>query len=134
MSKGGQEYLYVGKTGDTSSPNAAPPFPRLAQHLSANSAHNSLRANLVRRGVEPESCESFEMIAHGPIFPEQEDMKSHKPFERSNAALEMKLAYSLSDAGYDVLNIVNSHAKLDVEQWHNVRQALAERFPKLLRI
>ena len=36
----GREVLYVGRTGDSSSPNASPPYKRFGQHLSFQQAGN----------------------------------------------------------------------------------------------
>ena len=41
------ELLYVGRTGDSSSPKAATPFARMGQHLGTNE-----RQNMVRRHLE----------------------------------------------------------------------------------
>src|SRR5216117_3328100 len=54
-----QRVLYVGRTGDSSSPNAASPFARVGQHLnfSANAKANSMAKQLAEAGVDPECCE-----------------------------------------------------------------------------
>ena len=64
------ERLYVGRTGDSSSPHATAPYTRMGQHLGFSKAQNSLRRLLTEAGVEPESCKQFELISYGPIFPE----------------------------------------------------------------
>ena len=48
------ERLYVGRTGDSSSPHATAPYTRMGQHLGFSKAQNSLRRLLSEAGVEPE--------------------------------------------------------------------------------
>ncbi len=50
-------------------------FRRIGQHLELGSKAkgNALKRNLERAGIAPRACK-FEMLAIGPIFPEQEDM------------------------------------------------------------
>ena len=57
------ELLYVGRTGDSSSVNASAPFARMGQHLGTNERQNMVRKNLEKRGVSPEKCASFDLIA-----------------------------------------------------------------------
>src|SRR5438874_669991 len=64
----GGDVLYVGRTGDSSSANAAAPYRRFGQHLGHVKASNALRAHLRRRNIEPESCLGFEFLAFGPLF------------------------------------------------------------------
>ena len=125
------EMLYVGRTGDSSSPNAAPPYARMGQHLGHVKASNALRAHLVRMGIEPEACREFDLIAHGPIFPEQQTMDEHKGPRDIVAALEKHLACTLEDAGYNVLNTVNCRQPLDGENWDKVKAAFVEYFPRI---
>lgn len=66
---GGDELLYVGRTGDNSTPNAQSPFNRMGQHLGNAETSSMLRNHLVKRGVVPEECK-FRLVAHGPIFDE----------------------------------------------------------------
>src|SRR5215210_6860569 len=95
--------LYVGRTGDTSSPNAQSPFKRICQHLdpSPNAKGNALGKQLSRAGIDPLECK-FEMVAIGPIFPEQDTMDQHKPICDQVAALERALADFLRQQGYAV--------------------------------
>ena len=67
----GGEYLYVGHTGDSSSPNAASPYQRMGQHLGHQKRQNALRKHLEKNGIEPEQCIAFQMIAYGPCFLKQ---------------------------------------------------------------
>ena len=51
--------------------------------------------------------------------------------ERIVAGLEKKLADAMEDAGYDVLNKVESLKPLDQKLWRQVKKAFAVEFPKL---
>jgi hypothetical protein len=97
-------HVYVGRTGDSSSPNASSPFRRIGQHLDMrlNAKGNALGRQLEEIGVDSNSC-TFEMIAIGPIFDEQKTMPEHKPLRDQTAALERALADELKRRGYTVL-------------------------------
>ena len=125
------ELLYVGRTGDSSSSNAAAPFARMGQHLGSNERQNMVRRHLERRGVAPEACTSFELIAHGPIFDEAQDWATHKERRDVVAALEKALADGLKVSGYEVLNEVKDRHDLDSHLWSVVREAFAPHFPNL---
>ena len=134
------EMLYVGRTGDESSPHASPPFVRMSQHLGKRKESNALRRNLVNSGVEPEDCGQFELICHGPIFPEitktgnetrAELMEKHKPYRDQTAAMEKALADALVDAGYNVLNEVKCRRQYDPEIWAQVKTKFAKEFSGL---
>ncbi len=126
------ERLYVGRTGDSSSPNASPPYIRLGQHLSHRHTQNALRKRLVAEGIEPEACSNFELLSYGPIFEEQQDMASHCPVRDQLAALEKALAEGLLRGGYRVMNTVNSKKPLDPELWRDVAAAFRKSFPRLV--
>ena len=132
------EFLYIGRTGDSSSPHASPPFTRMTQHLGKQKNSNALRRNLLNAGIEAEDCEVFDLIAHGPIFDEvpskgtrEERMELHKPLRDIVAAMEKQLADDLRDAGYNVLNVVHCKKPLDVVLWKNVRSTFAAHFERL---
>ncbi len=125
------EFLYIGRTGDSSSPHATPPYQRMGQHLGHQKAQNMLRQNLEKKGIEPELCTSFELIAYGPMFPEAKDMAAHRIPRDIMAALEKKLADALIESGYNVLNTTNCRKTLDKNLWDEVRDAFAKHFPKL---
>jgi len=127
------EYLYVGRTGDSSSPNASPSYQRMGQHLGRAKTQNALRRHLTANGVEPEECVSFHLVSHGPLFPEQQCMETHRAPRDTVAALEKKLAEALSESGYRVLNTVHSRKPLDEQLWLQVRDAFIDHFPKLGR-
>ena len=125
------EYLYVGRTGDSSSPNATPPYQRMGQHLGHQKTQNALRKHLESRGIEPEQCRAFHFIAHGPLFPEAADMEAHAVPRDIVAALEKALADALKSAGYEVMNVVRCRKPLDEELFARVRAAYAAHFPAL---
>ena len=66
------DLLYVGRTGDSSSPNAASPIKRMGQHLDPKSKGNMLHRKLKKRCIEPVSCPNFELVSYGPLFAEVE--------------------------------------------------------------
>ena len=136
------ELLYIGRTGDSSSPRATAPYTRMGQHLGFSKAANSLRRLLAENGITPESCSNFDLISYGPIYPEiglkegqdrVTQMDLHKPVRDKVAGLEKKLRDELAAAGYSVLNIVHSKKLYDESDWQNVREAFAPHFPALNR-
>ncbi|MCV3243293.1 hypothetical protein [Mesorhizobium sp. ZC-5] len=145
----GRDLLYVGRTGDNSSPNASPPYIRMGQHLGSVKNQNALRRNLLAVGVDPLSCKSFDLVAHGPIHPEvvrpedfdhadktmrEELMKLHLPLRDEVGAMEKRLAKELSDVGYKVLNNVKWKYDVDDTKWLPVRKAFVDDFPELGRL
>ena len=92
-----------------------------------------VRRHLDRRGVPPEECTSFDLIAYGPIFEEAEDWGIHTERRDVVAALEKALAEGLASSGYEVLNRVNDRHDLDIRLWNAVQEAFAADFPRLGR-
>jgi len=125
------EFLYVGRTGDTSSPHATPPYQRMGQHLGHQKTQNALRKHLEARRIAPERCYQFHLYAHGPLFPEAPDMAAHVSPRNIVAAMEKALADELTAAGYDVLNTVDCRKPLHEERFAIVRSAFAQHFPTL---
>ena len=97
-------YIYVGRTGDSSSPNASSPFNRIGQHLDfrQNAKGASLARRLKEAGVDPKQSK-FDMLAIGPFFEEQQTFEGHKPYRDYMATLEFEIADHLKDCGYKVL-------------------------------
>jgi hypothetical protein len=126
----GKSLYYVGRTGDSSSPRAQSPFNRMGQHLGFAEASNTLRKQLKKRKLTPETC-SFRLVAHGPVLPEGSGMAQHSERRDIIAALEKKLADAMEEAGYDVLNKVDSRKAVDQKLWRQVKKAFAVDFPKL---
>jgi len=100
---------YVGRTGDSSSANAASPFGRLSQHLDLrpSAKANMLAKNLRSAGMNPEECE-YSLLTLGPLFPEQSDFEVHKPYRDIVGKLEAEFAYHLNQRG---LLVLGTHPK-----------------------
>lgn len=106
--------FYVGRTGDSSSRFAASPFSRLGQHLDIRP---SASANMVLRqvrklGLDPITC-TYELVAFGPLFPEQETLELHRQYRDLIAPLESALAELLKGRGFEV---VGKHGKKGVPE------------------
>ena len=127
----GEKWLYIGRTGDTSSPNAQSPFSRLSQHLSQNPKSNALRRNLVRAGVDADTCSSFDLFCYGPILAERPTVESHRPARDTIAGLEKGLRDALYNAGYRVLNEVKCKQPIEPILMGKVVAAFAKNFVKL---
>ncbi|MCB2203582.1 hypothetical protein KQI65_02445 [bacterium] len=123
-------YIYVGRTGDSSSPNAASPFHRVGQHLdfSENAKGNSMSRQLMALKVRPEDCR-FEMTAIGPLFPEQKNWDKHVPYRDRTAGLEKAIAVTLNGRGYTILGSHHSNAALDMKLFPEVLEVLDRKFP-----
>ena len=143
------DLLYVGRTGDSSSPNASSPIKRMGQHLDAKSKGNMLHRKLEERCIEPVSCPSFELVSYGPLFEEvkldceePQDkvaarkvlMEKHKKPRDIVGALEKALADSLQSVGYKVMNQVPGKSDTESQLWHEVLAAFEHDFPKLKRV
>ena len=123
-------YLYVGRTGDSSSPNAASPFQRIGQHLDfgPNAKGNSIAKRLMEKSVDPLLC-TFHMLAVGPLFPERETFEKHVMYRDRIATLETALADHLRQNGYDVLGIHTPGDGLDAKLLGQVLRIVDEQFP-----
>lgn len=128
----GTKVLYVGRTGDNSSPYAQSLFNRLGQNLGTLTTASMVRNNLNKRGIDPTTCQ-FRMVGYGPVFAEVPgaDFAAHKPVRDKVGAVEKRLAEDLKGAGYDVMNVVRWKAPLDEELYEPVRAAFAVEFPGL---
>jgi len=125
-------HVYIGRTGDSSSPHASSPFKRIGQHLDPgpNAKGNALCKQLRRAGVKFEEC-SFEMVAIGPIWPEQPDFEAHKPVRDQMAALERAIADDLQQRGYVVLGTHPRAGTLDQAVLQQLRALLDPKFPSV---
>lgn len=126
--------LYVGRTGDSSSPHASSPFRRIGQHLDSksNAKSNALWKRLRTAKLVPEAC-TFEMIAVGPLFSEEPDMDRHKIVRNRMAALERALADHLREAGHVVLGTHPRQAEYDEALCERVCRLVDERLATLER-
>ena len=139
-----EPWLYVGRTGDNSSPNASAPYTRMGQHLGSLKNQNALRKHLEAKGLTLEEC-TFDLISHGPIHPEVERpasaeerkarrdelMELHLPLRDEVGAYERDLAAALADAGYQVLNTVRWKPLGEPDQWRKILAEFVKHFPKL---
>lgn len=109
LRSGGDKVVYVGRTGDSSSKFAASPFSRLSQHLDVRpgATANMLLRQVRNLGWDPLTCE-YELVAFGPIFPEQESLEEHRVKRDVIAPLETALATLFRKRGF---NVVGSHGK-----------------------
>ena len=105
---------YVGRTGDSSSQFAASPFSRLSQHLDVRptAAANMLLRHLRRLKIDPLDC-TFELMAFGPKFPEQETLNKHREIRDQISPLESALADFLKSRGCDVIGTHGSKGVAD---------------------
>ena len=106
---GPEKVVYVGRTGDSSSQFTASPFSRLGQHLDVrpSAKANTLLRQVKSLGWDPLECK-YELVAFGPIFPEQADLDSHRVKRDIIAPLETKLSQLFKEAGFKV---IGSHGK-----------------------
>lgn len=109
VTQNGRSVLYVGRTGDSSSQYASSPFSRLGQHLDVrpSAKANTLLRNIRAAGFEPTSSK-FELLAIGPLFPEQTTMSAHRKYRDIVSPLETALATHLKTNGHTV---VGKHPK-----------------------
>jgi hypothetical protein len=126
---GDSEFFYVGRTGDSSSRFAASPFSRLGQHLDIRprAVANMLLRHVRSEGLDPTSCE-YELVAFGPIYPEQLDLESHRVHRDRIAPLESQLAELLRQRGFRVVGTHGSKLVADSELLRRVRDAFNAEF------
>jgi hypothetical protein len=127
-------HVYVGRTGDSSSPHASSPFKRIGQHLdpAPNAKGNALRRHLERTGVNFNQC-SFEMIAIGPIWQEKITFDAHRPIRDRMAALERAIADELRNRGYVVLGTHPRRGNPDAALLDEIWTLLNPRLPMVSR-
>lgn len=128
ITEGKSRHLYVGRTGDSSSPNASSPFNRIGQHLDfrENAKGASLAKRLKEAGVNHKKSK-FRMLALGPFFPEQEEFEAHKPYRDQMATFEFELARHLKNMGHSVLGVHHQGAAVKSAQLEHVKENV-ERF------
>jgi hypothetical protein len=126
----GETLIYVGRTGDTSSPNAQSPFRRVGQHVDPNpkSRSNALARHLRQLAISPEDCQ-FKFTTFGPIYSECADMTGHLPLRDSIAALERRTAdWFRAKDGFQVLGSHPSLRAFDESMWREIEAELSARF------
>ena len=139
--------LYVGRTGDNSSPNASSPIRRMGQHFHPVNPGNTLYRWLTEKySAQLESCTFFRLSSYGPIceeiVPDSTEpgdpvekrrvlMDRHKGPRDMVAGLEKALADTLRKAGYEVMNDVRGRVDTTSHRWHQMLEAFACPFPGL---
>jgi len=100
----GRHLVYVGRTGDTSSPYAASLFTRMTGHLNdrKSAKANSLLKRIVEQELACQDC-SYRFVGIGPVFEQQATMEAHKPLRDQMAGLERAVADHLREKGYALL-------------------------------
>jgi hypothetical protein len=123
----GQQYIYVGRTGNSSSVGAASPFNRVSQHLDfrKNAKGSTLARRLREIGVDPEAS-NFRMIALGPIFQEQESFEKHKQYRDQMARLEYEIASYLTWRGYEVIGEHQKGSSVEQSLLNEVRSNVVD--------
>jgi hypothetical protein len=126
---GPRTVFYVGRTGDTSSENAASPFNRLSQHLNLreNSKGNALARKLKENGFKPEEC-LFEFVALGPLIAESKAIDVHRSRRDAMAAVERFAADWLRERGNEVLGKHPRKRDCDAELLSIVSKFLSAKF------
>jgi len=127
IQSGARVFFYVGRTGDSSSKFAASPFSRLSQHLDVrqNAAANMLLRHVRRMGLDPLACK-FDLIALGPLFPEQPTLELHREFRDRMAPLEAELATYLRSKGLEVVGNHRTNTVADTQLLAEVQSAFDE--------
>ena len=123
------QFFYVGRTGDSSSQYAASPFSRLGQHLDvrATATANMLLRHVRKEGLDPTHC-NYELVAFGPIFPEQLDLATHRLHRDRIAPLENQLAELLRARGFRVVGKHGSKRAVDPDLLSQIRDAFNMEF------
>jgi len=125
VSCGSHLFLYVGRTGDSSSRFAASPFARIGQHLDIRpkASANMLLRHIRTRGLDPQRC-TYDLIAVGPVFPEQKTIEAHRKHRDIVAPLEAALAQHLRAKGHDVCGTHSSKHPLNTKLFSQVLRKL----------
>lgn len=91
----------------------------------------ALLNQLRHAGVEPGEC-AFDVIAVGPIFPEQLSLADHLPYRNRMGWLEWQVADRLRQRGYRVLGEHRRAGVVDDDLLRQVWEVLDSRFPRLV--
>lgn len=134
ISCGAETFFYVGRTGDSSSQFAASPFSRLGQHLDVRSSAkaNTLLRHVRAKNFDPLECE-FELLAFGPLFPEQATMELHRNLRDQIAPLETSLADLFRERGFDVAGVHGKSGKPDPTLKAEVERVFRGAFVEIAR-
>ena len=110
----GEKYIFIGRTGNSSSANAASPFNRVSQHFDfrETAKGNTLARRLRENNIDPDAS-NFRMIALGPIFQEQKSVDTHKQYRDQMATLEYEIASYLKWQGFEVIGKYQKGSSID---------------------
>lgn len=114
--------IYIGRTGDSSSLNAGSPLSRMRSHFNdrPNARGNSILRQLKsEQNIDPAEC-YYEMLAIGPIYPEQKKWNAHTEFRDTFAAMERELAQYCRSIGYRVVGNHASKKRIDMQLFERV--------------
>jgi len=122
-----KKYIYVGRTGDSSSRNASSPFSRIGQHLDfrKNARGNSLAKRLKEAGVDPKKSR-FRMLALGPLYPEQESFDAHRPYRDQMATIEYEIAEYLREVRFNVLGSHHTGTLVQADVVNDIKLKVSE--------
>ena len=123
----GEIFIYVGRTGNSSSTNAASPFNRVSQHLDfrETARGNTLARRLKEVEIDPDSS-NFRMIALGPIFQEQKSVDTHMRYRDQMATLEYEIAYYLKWQGFELLGKYQKGSAIDQTLLNELKSKVVE--------
>lgn len=122
--------LYVGRTGDSSSPHASSPFQRVARHLDPKP---TAKSNSLYRKLNNARLCRFDLVAVGPFFAEVSDFEEHKVLRDEMAGLEEALARFLDGEGYNVVGVHGNPKPYDEAKLATARkevESFLEKFPR----
>jgi hypothetical protein len=124
---GSELAIYVGRTGDSSSPNASSLFRRAGQHLDlkGDAKGNSLKRAIDRLGWKADSC-LYEQIALGPFFEEQSTMEAHIPYRDRIAAIEYAVSKAVKDEKFLLIGNHGSSHSVCLEDGDNLNSAIRQ--------
>lgn len=95
-------YYYVGRTGDSSSANAASPMSRMSAHFGHNPKGNALKRNLMSIDIDMEECD-YDYYCFGPLIDEKASWDEHRKARDIAATVEVKVAQHLKAQGCRVI-------------------------------
>jgi hypothetical protein len=129
----GRAVVYVGRTGDNSSCNAASPMGRLGEHLNVrrSASANMLLRHLRDAQIDP-IASTFRLVAVGPILPEEcEDFEEHKLRRNVISPMEAALWQEMVERGYDVVGQARSRFRLDAKRYREVLAKFEDQLAQL---
>jgi hypothetical protein len=123
----GEKYIYLGRTGNSSSTHAASPFNRVSQHFDfqETAKGNTLARRLKEVDIDPDAS-NFCMIALGPIFQEQKSVDTHKKYRDQMATLEYEIASYLKWQGFEVLGKYQKGSAIDQTLLNDLKSKVVE--------